>query len=276
MTSTFITNCLEVVRTNLRDYEKLAHYHYRPEPLNPSTHVFSIRGIRSCRKHFPDPIGVVVYRMPIVKMSARNKATNNFFTREKNRSKQMLVINKHIRYLARIIVDPRFHHQGLGTTLLVESLKRIDFPIVETCTPLDKYNQMFVNNGFKLYFSPDSLKYTQMKQVLRSIGLSNQAISQPHFVHERLTRLRGDQRDLTELEVRKFLSSFKWHEKLKPGIKRTTYLLSKLDYPQAYLIWFNPAFPNVYDCDIPCDISYTKTPLPEAVRSWDGVPQLVR
>jgi len=273
---TLITNCLEVVRTNLKDYDKLAHYHYRPEPLNPSTHVFSIRGIRSARKHFPDPIGVVVYRMPLVKMSARNRATNDFFKKEKSLSKQLTVINKHIRYLARIIVDPRFHHQGLGSRLLRESLERIDFPIVETCTPIDRYNQMFVNNGFKLHFTPESLKYTRMKQTFKKLGLSDQALSQPHFVHERLCRLGRARVDYVETEIRKFLSSFKWHEKLKPGIKRTTYLLSKLDYPQAYLIWFNPAFPNVYDCDISDDTKHTPTPPLQTVRSWDGAVRLCR
>jgi len=152
-------------------------------------------------------------------------------------------INAKIRYLARLIVDPRFQKLGLATWLLKDTLERQHIPIVETLTPIDFTNKMFEKAGFKLYQTPAPPWYNRFTFALESLGLTEQSRVSPLYIHNRLGRLAGTQKTLIENEIKHFIKHFRHRENMPDSMERTKFFLSKLPYPQAYLIWFNPRVP---------------------------------
>lgn len=241
-----ITNCLEIVPGTIKDYEALAEFHYIKESIEPATQIYKIRGIESTLTAFPNPMAVIVYRQPITRLRARNLATNGYFTKAKTTVGRLRLVNKKILYIARIIVDPRFRKMGMASWLLKDTLERQTIPIVETLTPIDFTNKMFQKAGFKLHLQQAPPWYGRFESVLFSIGINNVNLHVPFLVQSRIDHLPSTQYDFVSAEIKRFLTHFKSRRSMPAGIKRTTYFLSKLPFPQAYLFWHNPRVPT-YD-----------------------------
>lgn len=238
----FIFNVLETVKTEISDYKKLAPYHYQTGTIKPVTNIYKIKARGRYVKNFPDPIAVIVYRMPLIDLRARTNATNGFFKRPTTRSKQLKLVNKHIRYLARIIVDPRFRKLGIATKLILDTLHLQDCPIIETVTPIDFTNNLFLKTGFQLHFQPQHPRYTKFENALLSTGLTDHDLSSPETVQKRIDKLGTQQSKYIESQINQFIHTFRRQQNMPPGIERTKFVLSKLAFPSSYLIWFNPKF----------------------------------
>ncbi len=241
--SKFIFNCLEIVPGTLSDFRSLAGYHYRTEAIWAPTDVYKIRGIKGYHNAFPDPIAIIVYRMPLPDLRARTKATNSYFHAPKTLSERLTLVNHNIRYIARIIVDPRFRALGIATKLLTESLKLQTIPIVETLIPLDWTTKLFQKAGFKLYTTPAPPWYRRFIELLTNIGFENWEFLLPDTLHKRLEHLQPEEFDNTEKEIKAFIGHFRHRKTMPPGLERCKYILSKIPYPEAYLIWSNPRVP---------------------------------
>lgn len=239
-----ITNCLEIVPAKLRDYKKLAEYHYETGCICPTTNIYTIRGRGHHAKAFPDPIAVIVYRMPIPFLTARNTATDDYFKTPPTLSSKLKLINKHIRYIARLIVDPRFRKIGLATWLLKETLTTQTVPIIETLTPIDFTNKIFQKAGFQLYHSPATVRYTRLKKAILALGLTEDSFKNPTVVQERIDNLPKAKIYILNREFQIFINSYRRRSNMSPGLERTKFILSKMTFPQAYLIWYNPKTPN--------------------------------
>ena len=235
-----MTNTFEVVPGSLADYEALKKYHYRQEKLVGATAIHKIRGKAPHTAAFPDPIGVIVYKMPLPDLLGRTIATTGFFHSPETRGDRLRLVNKHIRYLSRLIIDPRFQKVGLGTELTRLSLELQTADLVETLTPVSLSNPLFLKCGFKAYITPAPPRYQKMKRALWSIGLTTQSFDHPEIVQKRIDRLDIYQAKFIEQKMRNFLNHFKIYKEHPPGIVRTTFLLSKMDYANEYFLWQNP------------------------------------
>lgn len=242
----FVPDCLEIVAATREDYKRLAHYHYRPEPLGPIDHIFKTIGKPPHTDAFPNPIAVIVYSMPLPQQGARDKLTNNYFKQARTSIGNLRLINSKIRYISRFIVDPRFQKMSIGTGLLQETLRRQSVPIVETQTPIDFTNKIFQKAGFHLSYTPTPPSYSRFLQALESIGLNEQSTSCPPAVHARLNALQGEKRELIEKQILAFLNPFRHRKDMEHSLERTAHFCSKIPYPRAYLIWHNPRAPR-YD-----------------------------
>jgi len=239
----FVANCLEIIPGKLADYKRLAEYHYRTEPIRPVTQIYKINMKPPHTKSMPDPIAVIVYRMPIPEIRPRTTATKGYFHEPKTLSARLKLVNQKIQYIARLIVDPRFHKMGLATWLLEDTLERQQVPIIETLTPIDWTNKIFQKAGFKLYHTPAPPWYRRFENALLSIGLTEDSLTSPLHVHFRLEHLQPKNADRIEHEIKVFIHHYRHRDGMPPGIERTKFMLSKLPYPEAYLIWFNPRNP---------------------------------
>jgi hypothetical protein len=114
MRSCSVTKWLQIVRGCLDDYKKLAHYHYRDRRLTACAAVFAMR-------HRDETIGVIVYSMPTPGAEFRNVATGNLFV-GLDRATQMALVNKNIRCISRVIVEPRFRGLSLASRLVRETM----------------------------------------------------------------------------------------------------------------------------------------------------------
>lgn len=244
--SKWITNCLEVLPGTLDDYHILSEYHYRTEPVKPVTQIYKIVGTAETKGAFPDPMAVIVYRMPLPDIRPRHTATKGYFKRPASQSDRLKLVNEKIQYIARLIVDPRFHRRGLASILLKDSLERQNVPIIETLTPIDFTNKIFQKAGFKLFQTPAPPWYRRLTDMLFLLGLTEQSLTVPLIVHNRISSLQGQSSEHVEKEIHLFLKHYRHRESMPHSFERTEFILSKLPYPQAYLIWFNPRVP-AYD-----------------------------
>ncbi|MFA5252285.1 MAG: hypothetical protein WC454_06855, partial [Phycisphaerae bacterium] len=127
---------LRIVRGDFEDYKKLARFHYRDSRPGAYTAIFVIKNSAavSAAKRTPrqagglnEPVGVIVYTMPSMGAELRNVATGNFFTGFDNRTRLGL-INKNIRCISRVIIEPRFRGLGLANRLVRETMPEMDVP----------------------------------------------------------------------------------------------------------------------------------------------------
>ena len=177
-----LTDRLDYTRGTFTEYKALRVYHYRENPVICPTDIFVARPNFRDRPAMPSPIAIAVYRMPIPDLLGRTAATNGFFHQPQSRSERMRLVNKHIRYIARIIIDPRFQKIGLGTLLLNRSLEMQTIDLIETLTPVSQAHSIFLNCGFKAYITPSPYRYRQMKAALWNIGLTTQSFDFPEIV----------------------------------------------------------------------------------------------
>ncbi len=245
-----ITDCFEIVPATQADYKLLAQYHYRKEPPAPPEQIFKIRGTKETEGAFPDPIAIILYSMPIINLHGRSIATNRYFRKPRTDIGKLRLVNQKIRYISRLIVDPRFHKQGLGSWLLKDTLERQTVPIVETLTPIDFTNKIFQKNGFKLYHSAAPEWYRRFTDALTKVRVRLENIYCPPAIHFQLQHLPARQKGFIEKEILLFVAHFHHRKGMKKSLDRTIYFCSKLPYPQAYLIWHNPRVPP-YDSTNP-------------------------
>lgn len=243
-----ISNCLEIVPSSLADYKIIAHYHYVKDAPGPTEQVYKIRGIPSTGKTFPDPMGIILYSMPITNLHSRNTATKGYFRKMPSEIGRLREVNKKIRYISRIIIDPRFQKMGLGTWLLKDTLERQHVPIVETLTPVDFTNKMFQKAGFKFYLAPSPEWYKRFTNALTDVKIKIENVDSPWAVHHRIKQMSPRQKGFIEKEILLFVSHFRHRKGMKNSLNRTVFFCSKIPYPQAYLIRFNPNIPP-YDTE---------------------------
>jgi GNAT superfamily N-acetyltransferase len=247
--SNFVANQCEVVKGNFDDYKKLREYHYVIGDPVCTRGIWKVRVRWPKTNMFPDPIAVIVYAVPINEWAARNVATKNYFLQWQNKSERQTMINRYITYIARIIVDPRFHRQGIASFLIAETLKLQPTCIVETMTPLDHTSGLFKKFGFRQFEQATPERYARCQNALRKVGIREDEWHLPEFVQSRIDLLSRHYHAYIHKEIKKFVKQFRHREYMYPGILRTRYLCSKIVYPNAYQIYFNPEnpLPN-FDC----------------------------
>lgn len=197
-------------------------------------------------KDFPDPIAITLFKTPIGCLKARDRATNGYFTTGLNRSEQLRLINKNIRYVARLIVDPRFHRLGLGSRLMYESIRMQPVPIVESLTPIDFTNHILIKSGFKMYPMPAPTWYHDFISALESIGVPrnfHNSWNMPEVLESRIKNLDNAQRPFIEKKMDSFLHHFRNRHEFKTLSEKMAYIVKRIPYPEAYFIWYNPKVP---------------------------------
>jgi len=231
MRSCSVYKKLQIVRGCLDDYKQLAHYHYRDSRLGPYAAIFAMR--------FKDEtIGVIVYTMPSPGLELRNVATGDVFAGFDKRT-QLALINKNIRRISRVIIEPRFRSLGLATRLVRETMPQMNVPIVEAIAVMGLVNPFFEKAGMKAYKAKMPARCEQLVEALSMVGIEKDLLIDPQKAQEQLDRLQGPKAEFIKLQIRNFLQSYGKRRQMQPGLERTIYTLSKLTLRPVYYIWFN-------------------------------------
>lgn len=235
-----ISQICETVKGNFDDYRILKEYHYIISDPCCIRGIYKIRAKYPYTNKFPDPMGLIVYTAPIADLEPRHKATNNFFKDIKNNSVRISLTNDYIVYIARIIIEPRFHKQGLATKLLQDTIPLQKQPIIETLTPLDHTSRLFKKFGFYEFHNPTPPEYVRIQNVFKKYNIPPEIWGQPEIVQYRIDSLSSYKHAIVHKEMKAFLRKFKAFRYSRPGLTRTRYLLSKIIYPNAYQIRIDP------------------------------------
>lgn len=229
---------LRIVPGSRADYEELAHYHYRDNRLGPLAAIFALR-LAAGAVLGRQTVGVIVYKMPTPAAELRNVATAGCFAGF-DRATQLAIINKNVRCISRIIIEPRFRSLGLASRLVRETMPRMNVPIVEAMAVMGLVNPFFEKAGMKAFTAQMPARCVRLVEAFSMVGVEKHNLIEPKKVQAKLDRLPAAKDEFIELEMKQFLQSYGSHRYSDAGLERTRYVLSKLTARPVYYIWFNP------------------------------------
>ncbi len=230
---------LEIVPGDMGDYRSLATYHYRDGRPAVIKAVYTLRRKGSLGLFGRRPAGVIVYTMPNARLALRSVATGGVF-RGLDRQTELKLLNRHVRCIARVIIDPRFRGIGLAVRLVRETMPRLNVPIIEALGVMPLVNPFLEKAGMRSFAPRVSAAQVELLEALRAAGIEEDDLVDPQVVQRKLDRLGRGAGDFIEARVRHFLKSHGTRRTMPSGLERTRYLLGRLTHRPAYYIWFNP------------------------------------
>jgi hypothetical protein len=225
---------IEIVKGDVSDYEKLSHYHYRNGKLSPFKAIYALRNSQ-------ETIGVIVYTMPNPSLELRNAATNNFFKGHSRRT-SLALVNKNVRTISRVIIEPRFRSLGLAVKLVRETMPLMNVSIVEAMAVMGHVNPFFEKAGMKAYKCPMPFNCVQMKEALSLVGIEDEMLFDAVAAQRRIEGLSAGKSHFLEKQIKRFLQGYGKRRHMPAGLERTRYIISKLTERPVYYIWFNQSF----------------------------------
>ncbi|MFH1370505.1 MAG: hypothetical protein ABII09_04385 [Planctomycetota bacterium] len=253
-----ITQNLEIVPGTRADYETLSHYHYRESHVGsaigcadgetspaamrrggPYAAVFALKGkFRTATKI--ETVGVIVYAMPVSGCRMRSEATPIFSGLDK--STRLKLINKNIRTISRVIIEPRFRSLGLAARLVKETMPLMNTPFVEALAVMGRVNPFFEKAGMTRFDAPPSVGCVRLIEAFGATGIDEQDLIDLRLVQQKLDAMldaRSSMLDFIEHEMTRFLQGYGQRRLMKPGIERTRFIVSKLTDRPVYYLWKN-------------------------------------
>jgi predicted N-acetyltransferase YhbS len=227
---------LKISRGGAGDYEKLAGFHYRNGRLGAYAAIFKLE-VES--RWGQVTAGVIVYIMPSPGLELRNVATGDYFV-GLDRSSQLALINKNIRCIGRVIVEPRFRGLGLGSQLVRETMPEMNVPIIEAAAVMGLVNPFFEKAGMTAYKAQMPVRCALLIEAFSLVGIEKEEFIDPESVHRKLEVLGREERAFINLQTKCFLQPYRRRRDMKSSPERTEFVLSKLTERPVYYIWFNP------------------------------------
>lgn len=239
MRSCSVTKKLQIVPGCLDDYKQLVRFHYRDSRIGPFASIFAIRPLNRPVQGKGETIGVIVYTMPNVGAELRNIATDNLFAGLDKRT-QLALINKNIRCIGRVIIEPRFRGLGLAGRLVRETMPKMSVPIVEAMAVMGLVNPFFEKAGMKAFTAKMPARCVQLIEAFSLVGIEKEELIDPEAVQQKLDQLGRREAEFIEDRIKHFLQSYGRRRYERAGLERTGFVLSKLTLRPVYYIWFNP------------------------------------
>jgi len=240
MRSCSVTKKLQIIRGSLEDYKQLAHYHYRDSHPGPFTKIFALKPNKQLTGRLGTKIiGVIVYTLPTPGLELRNIATNNLFA-GLDRSTQLALIDKNIRRISRVIIEPRFRALGLASRLVRKTMPEMGVPIIEGIAVMGLVNPFLEKAGMKAYVAKMPARCVRLIEAFSMVAIEKDVLISPQKVQQKLDQLQRPEAEFIELQINRFLQSYGKRRYMQAGLERTRFVLSKLTARPVYYIWFNP------------------------------------
>jgi len=231
---------LQLAPATTQDYRQLARYHYLDGDPGPIVATFALKPVSGLARVLrSQPVGIIVYALPIPEMRLRSLATRSLFSGF-DRSTKTALINKTICRIARVIIDPRFRGLGLATRLVRETMPKLNVPVIEALAVMGKVNPFFEKAGMQPFTAPLSPPTVEFLEAMCMVGIPETEFVDPRKVQEKLDMLSPAEAGLIESSAKRFLKGHGDRLNMPPGLNRTRYILSRIAFAPVYYIWFNP------------------------------------
>ncbi len=235
-----VTRHLEIVRAGPGEYDYLGMFHYRQSVACPHAAIYAMKDTHPARARVAPVVGVIVYTMPTAHVELRNVATGGVFCGFGDRRLQLQMVNKYIRCISRVIIEPRYRGLGLASQLVAETMPKLGVPFIEAMAVMGMVHPFFEKAGMKRYQGKGAARSVKLVEALGIVGIDECEFIDPQAVQDKLDGLAGDEADFIERQMSDFLRAYGKRSRMPPGIERTRYVLSKLTVRPVYYIWFNP------------------------------------
>jgi len=229
MRSCSVVEKLQIADGNINYYKKLARYHYRNNQLVAYAKIFAMRLAN-------ETVGVIVYTMPNPSLELRNVATKNYFVGF-DRKTQLALVNKTVRCIARVIIEPRFRGLGLASRLVRQTMPKMNVPIIEAMAVMGTVNPFFEKAGMTAYRAKMPARCVQLVEALSIVGVGKEWFIEPKKVQSTIDKLNKSKAAFIEAQFKTFLQSYGKRRTMPAGPERTRYILTKLTARPVYYIW---------------------------------------
>ncbi len=228
---------LQIVPADISAYNGLKFFHYRHSKLGPYKKIFAIKAkSRNLPGYYGEPLGVIVYSMPSPNCQLRTIATAGKYSIGDNTAK-LRAINRDIRCISRVIIEPRLRGFGLASWLVSQTLQMAQTPIVEALAVMGDVNPFFQKAGMKKYTAPLPLRCVRIKQALSAINIDDLKLLDAENAYNHIVGLPDPARNFIICELNKFLQSYGPKLKNTPLKKQLQFTLLKISHRPAYFIW---------------------------------------
>ncbi|MCD4830779.1 MAG: hypothetical protein K8R02_03100 [Anaerohalosphaeraceae bacterium] len=235
-----ITKHLKIVPAKLADYKCLAHFHYRSSKLGPIAAMYKLIDTHPRRAAIEPIIGVIIYSMPPGQVQMRNVATSGLFTGLK-RMPAMTLVNKNVRTISRVVIEPRYRCLGLAHRLVAETLALLEMPYIEAMAVMGKVNPFFEKAGMLKFAAPEHTASVKLRQALSVIDIEAKDLVDVELIERKLAGASGAAGDFVEKHIADFLSAYGRRGRTIPaGRERVEMMLEKLGSRPVYYLWRNP------------------------------------
>ena len=241
-------NDLEIVAGSQADWRQLARFHYRPGRPGAVDQVFALRyraekikADRSLIGASLGVIGVIVYAMPMANSGLRHQATGRRYL-VGNTRERMVLLNREMRTISRVVIHPQFRGIGLAARLVRETLKKAGTVYVEAQAAMGQVNPFFEKASMTRYHKPPAASTLRLQAVAEQVGLTANLFYDPAQLERALQSLKETDHDWFVGEMVRFGQgfgkSFKNIERSVAGL--SGFVASHLSGESIYYLWRNP------------------------------------
>jgi hypothetical protein len=187
--------------------------------------------------------------MPSVALELRNVALGGMLDGI-DRQARMAFVNRNIRRISRVIIEPRFRSLGLAVRLVRETMPKMDVPIVEALAVMGRVNPFFEKAGMTRYEGAVPERCVRLIEAFGAAGIEEEELIDPQLVQQKLDSMpdtRYSMLDFIEGEMSRFLQGYGKRRYMQAGIERTRFILSKLTDRPVYYFWRSPNLQLIID-----------------------------
>lgn len=221
------------------DYQSLCRYHYRDAKLGPIAGVWTLRQASPYCRSEREVVGVIVYTYPAPNVAARNAAVGGYFQGADNIA-NLRRLNRCMRCISRVIIEPRWRGLGLATWLVQETLPMLDVPMIESMALMGRFHPFLERAGMRRFDPPENPNADALRLGLAGLGIEPEIWYDPRAVRARIDAMCDSRQALIDSLMRRFLGAFGLRRKMEAGLERTAFVLEKLSLRWSYFLWQKP------------------------------------
>jgi GNAT superfamily N-acetyltransferase len=192
---------------SLRDYAALAEHHYRSRKPATATRVLVLtdprptatdrfthplcqhRDLQECRGQV---VAVLVESLPSLSCRMRDWAMHDRYRHLRPRERAVL-LNREIRCISRVVVEPRWRGLGLAVRLVRHALRTATTPFTEAMAAMARVHPFFEKAGMTAYPRPPLPSHARLLAALHRVNIQPIALSCVSDVQRRIEDLPSTQ-----------------------------------------------------------------------------------
>lgn len=161
------------------DFRALAHLHYHPSPPR------ALAGVRTAI-HAPSGtcVGVLVLAMPVLNARWREGPFPGRY-RTADRRADAHRLNREVRTIARVVVDPRYRGMGIASGLVRRYLRSALTPVTEAVAAMGAFARFFETAGMRPYPVPPAPRDLRLVDAAASLGIEPWMLADPELIPAR-------------------------------------------------------------------------------------------
>jgi energy-coupling factor transporter ATP-binding protein EcfA2/GNAT superfamily N-acetyltransferase len=194
---------MRIERGTLADYRALSAFHYRSHHVGAATSV--LRLVAGAQV-----VGVLVRALPALACAMRDLATAGRYAAHLSPRERAGMLNREVRCIARVVIDPRYRGMGLAVTLVRHALEHPEHERIvftEALAAMGRVSPFFEKAGMRRFDRPAAARpaHARLADALDHAGLQPGDLASRAHALQALQRLPPAEARWLRDELRHFL-----------------------------------------------------------------------